>query len=402
MEPQLSIRNATVFDGHENNLKGPFDIILAKGRIAEVGRNLISQNAENVIDAKGKTVMPGLIDAHFHAYATDLDFTRIDNQPMSYLAHPARELMENALKRGFTTVRDVAGAEYGLWKAIEERLFQAPRLFYGGKGLSQTGGHGDNRMQSIEPCNCTASSHLTRVVDGVDAVRKAVREELRRGAHHIKVFVSGGISTPSDPIWGLQYSMNELEAIVDEAHRRRTYVVAHAYTAEAIKRAVIAGVRTIEHGNLIDEEAAGLMAEKGVYLVPTLVTYEAIAQHGKTHAAPESMLAKLQEVREAGVQAIDICRKAGVKIGFGTDLLGELHEYQLDELMIRQKIDTPFDTLHSATAINAEIIGMKDKLGCIRKEAYADLLIIEGNPLNDISILANSDTKIVIKDGVRI
>ena len=294
---------------------------------------------------------------------------------------------------GFTTVRDAGGADYGLWRAIEEGVFAGPRLFYAGRALSQTGGHVDTRAQHVEPCGCVQAGTLGQVVDGVDEMRKAVRETLRQGAHQIKIMVSGGISSPTDPVWMLQFSDEEIAAAVDEASRRRTYVMAHAYTAETIQRAVKLGVRSIEHGNLIDEAAAKLVAKHDAYVVPTLVTYDAIGRYGKESGAPQTTLEKLKEVKEHGLSAIEHCKSAGVSLGLGTDLLGDMHVHQLEELKLRNEVQTPYEVLHSATAINAEIIQRPHDLGCVKEGAYADLLVIDGNPLEDLSLLWNSQRR---------
>lgn len=226
------------------------------------------------------------------------------------------------------------------------------------------------------------------MIDGVDALRRASREALRQGAHHLKIFLSGGISSPSDPISYLQYADDEIVTVVDEAARRGRYVAAHAYTAQSIARAVRLGVRSIEHANLIDKETAELVAGAGAFVIPTLATYEAVARFGSEQGAPAHTLAKLAEVRERGLEAIRLCRDAGVKLGFGTDLLGPLHPFQRDEFRLRSAVETPFEILESATSVNAALLGMDGLLGVISPGAFADLLVIDGNPLEDIALLA--------------
>ena len=353
------------------------------------------------IDLKGRVVMPGLIDCHFHAYACEIDLAKLESLPPTYVSQRGRHLVEAALLRGFTTLRDAGGADYGLWRAIEEGYVNGPRLFYAGRAFSQTGGHVDIREQHVEPCNCSLIGTLGEVVDGVDPLRQKIRENLRQGAHHIKLMVSGGIASPTDPIWMLQFSSEEIAAAVDETTRRRSYVMAHAYTAETIKRAVELGVRSIEHANLIDEEAAQAVANHDAYVVPTLVTYEAIDRYGRDSGAPASTLEKLNSVKRQGLEAVEICRRAGVKLGLGTDLLGDLHPHQLEELRIRSEVDTPFQVLHSATAVNAEIVQHPDDLGCVREGAFADLLIVDGNPLEDLSLLYDDlkGVRAILKGG---
>ena len=245
------------------------------------------------------------------------------------------------LRRGFTTVRDAGGADWGLAQAVERGLIRGPRLFFSGRVLSQTGGHGDFSPREDAPrlCACSIrSSGFAHVADGVDAVRKAAREELRRGAFQIKIMASGGVASPSDPIWNLQYSEDEMRAIVEEARSWRTYALAHAYTPEAIARAVRAGVRSIEHGNLIDAETAALMAREGAFLVPTLVTYFKIEELGRALGFPAVSQRKVKDVLDAGLASLEIAKAAGVAIGFGTDLLGETHEHQNEEFAIRARV----------------------------------------------------------------
>lgn len=397
-------KNGLIFDGQDPELIADRFVLVENGRIAAIGKEKPDTKDAIEIDLAGKVIMPGLIDCHFHAYACKVDLAELESLPTSYLAQRGRVLMENALQRGFTTVRDAGGADYGLWRSIEEGVFDGPRLFFSGRAFSQTGGHVDARPQHVEPCGCVQAGSLGAVVDGVDGLRKAIRETLRQGAHQIKIMVSGGIASPTDPIWMLQYADEEIAAAVDEAGRRRSYVMAHAYTAETIRRAVDLGVRSIEHGNLIDREAAKRVAANSAYVVPTLVTYDAIGRFGKDSGAPQSTLDKLVEVREHGKSAVEICKDAGVALGLGTDLLGDMHVHQLDELRIRGEIQSPFEVLHSATAINAEIVQKPGELGCISEGAHADLLIIDGNPLEDLSLLygAPGGVRDIYKGGVRV
>lgn len=395
------LENGIIFDGHSPDIIADKYILIKDDRIASLTSERPDEPVDKVIDLKEKFVMPGLIDAHFHAYAANLDLALMESLPLSYLAQHGRILLQNSLARGFTTVRDAGGADYGLWLAVEQGMFPSPRLFYSGRALSQTGGHGDPRSQHIEPCGCSMIGSLAEVVDGVDDIRKVVRGHLRRGAHQIKIMVSGGIASPSDPIWMLQYSEEEIRVVVDEATRRRSYVMAHAYTAETIERAVKAGVRSIEHGNLIDRPVAKIVADKKAFVVPTLATYDAIGKYGDKNNAPKEMLDKLSIVKDKGLEAIQICKDAGVKLGFGTDLLGDLHRFQRDEFRLRREVETPFDILHSATAVNAELLQRPDELGAIKEGAYADMLVINGNPLEDLSLLYENSTSIemIIKAG---
>lgn len=400
---RLLLCNGLIFDGHNPELIADHYVLIEGDRITSICREPPDVDARK-IDVAGKVIMPGLIDCHFHAYGSEVDLAMLESLPRTYIAQQGRQLMENALQRGFTTVRDAGGADYGLWRAIEEGIVKGPRLFYAGRAFSQTGGHVDVRGQHIEPCSCALAGNLGQVVDGVDELRKAVRENLRQGAHQIKLMVSGGIASPTDPIWMLQFSEEEISAAVDEATRRRSYVMAHAYTAETISRAVKLGVRSIEHGNLIDKAAAKAVAQHNAYVVPTLVIYHSLESYGKSLGAPQTMLDKLTEVKSKGLDAIETCIDAGVKLGLGTDLLGDLHAHQLEELKIRSQIQSPFEVLHSATAVNAEIVQKSTELGCIKEGAYADLLIVDGNPLEDLSLIYDDLKSVphIFKGGVEV
>ena len=399
--------NGLIFDGRSPDLVADHNVVVEGGLITEISTTA-SGPFGSIVDLEGATLMPGLIDAHFHAYAVEVDFLKLQSYPPTYLSQRGGHLLTSSLRRGFTTVRDVGGADYGLWRAVEEGYIEGPRLFFCGRAFSQTGGHGDVRGPGTgadwQPCGCSSRGTLAEVVDGTDALRRVAREALRHGAHHLKIFLSGGISSATDPIGMSQFSEEEISVVVEEAARRRAYVAAHAYGAEAIQRGVSCGVRSIEHGNLIDNVTARMVAAAGAFVVPTLATYDSLGRHGKEAGAPAYLLDKLREVKDKGLEAIEICRAAGVKLGFGTDLLGDLHVYQRDEFRLRSEVETPFQILASATSVNAELLNMSGKLGCIAVGACADLLAVSGNPLEDIGLLYAQSNAItgVWKGGVRV
>ena len=345
------------------------------------------------IDLGGRTLMPGLIDAHVHIFISKLPLAALESMPLTLLAVSASVLMRRMLMRGFTTVRDTAGGDFGMKAACEAGLVEGPRLFISGMAMSQTGGHGDyrRRTQGAVECPCSAGLHyLARIVDGVPEMLRAVRDELRKGADHIKLMVSGGVASPDDPLESLQFRLDEIEAACQEANNWGKYVCAHAYSAEAIRRAVRSGVRTIEHGNLIDESAAQLMAEKKAFLVPTLVTYDAMSRRGEEIGLPEESRRKNEDVRRAGLKSLKLARAAGVEIGFGTDLLGQLHEEQSREFLIRYDQgdgELPSEIIGSATWINAKILQHEGQLGELVPRACADLLVVDGDPLKDLKLL---------------
>ena len=397
------LEEASVLDTERGVVGENQSIVVEGDRIREVAEGAVRLDGARRIRLGGRTVMPGLIDAHVHVTITSVDVGAMFKKPTTLIAQEARVILERMLRRGFTTVRDAGGCDWGLAEAVERGLIDGPRIFHSGRVLSQTGGHGDfrDRTDTPEVCACQVhTSGFAHVADGVPAVRKAAREELRRGAKQVKIMASGGVASPTDPVWNIQYSAEEMRAIVEEASGWRTYAMAHAYTPEAITRAVDAGVRTIEHGNLIDAATAKKMAERGVYLVPTLVTYYKIEQLGRGLNFPEVSLRKVKDVLDAGLGSLAIAKAAGVKIGFGTDLLGETHEFQNEEFSIRARAMPAAEIIRSATTINAEILGTGE-LGTVAAGAMADLLVVDRDPLADIEVLADPEQHldVIMKSG---
>jgi imidazolonepropionase-like amidohydrolase len=392
------LTNGRVFDGRTPELRDGLSVVIEGERIRELAEREPRFADARVIDLGGRTLMPGLIDAHFHAVAADANLGKLESMPASLVAQHARAHLEAALKRGFTSVRDAGGADYGLAAAIRAGLIEGPRLFYSGKALSQTGGHGDFRSyeQGLGCLCCQGSASLARIADGVDAVRAAARDELRKGATQIKIMASGGVASPSDPIWNLQYSDEEIAAAVWEARSWKTYVAAHAYTPEAIRRCLELGVRSIEHGNLIDEATARLASQKGAFVVPTLVTYDALTEEGEALGLPAASIAKIADVRRAGLEALSILKAAGVKVGFGTDLLGAMHRHQSREFLLRAEVFSPYEVLVQATSANAELLNRAGDLGVIAEGALADLIAVDGDPLKELSALTGQGEHIAL------
>ncbi|WP_233285011.1 metal-dependent hydrolase family protein [Agrobacterium tumefaciens] len=379
-------------------------VLEVDGTIREVSSSPSLPEGTITVDCQGKTLTPGLIDAHVHVIANSVDLSAAKFFP-SFVFTQARYIMEGMLQRGFTTVRDGGGADAGLVQAVEQELIAGPRLVISGLALSQTGGHGDMRSVLLAPGETTANkvgSSIARIADGISQVREAARDELRKGAHFIKIMASGGAASVTDPIENLQYSGEELEAIVEEARAWNTYVMAHAYTPRAIAAVVKAGGRTIEHGNLIDELTANLMREAGAYLVPTLVASDILTQFADKYGFSSNSMRKIAQVRDQGLKGLSIARKSGVKIGFGTDLLGiELHDYQGEEFTLRAKVEDPVDTLISATSVNAEMMMMEGRIGVIRRNAVADILVVEGDPTVDATVFTHRGENIdlIMKGG---
>jgi len=397
--------DCSVVDGTRNERREDHHVLVEGDRIREVSDRPITSATAQAIDLHGRTLMPGLIDAHVHVLAVDAALARLSDRPATLLTLQAAKVLEGMLQRGFTTIRDAGGADGGLAEAVEEGLVRGPRIFPSGMALSQTGGHGDTRPRttSVVTCACCEGGiGLSRIADGITECRRAARDELRKGATQIKILASGGVASPYDPIWNLQYSEEEVRAIVEEARAWRTYVLAHAYSPDAIRRSIDFGVRSIEHGNLIDRATAEHVAGADAFVVPTLVTYDALHRFGGEFGFPEASMAKLGEVREAGLRSLEILQKAGVKIGYGTDLLGPMHRHQSREFVIRAEAMRPFDIIRSATTVNAELVNRAGELGVVAPGARADLIAVDGDPLADISLLDGQGEHLshIMKDGV--
>src|SRR5215469_4378104 len=361
----LLFRRCNLLDPRSGEYQPDSEILIEGEFVREVSDRPIRAAAAAVIDVGGRTVMPGLIDAHIHVYLSEVNLHLLHDMPITLMAGRAATLMRAMLDRGFTTVRDTGGADFGIREAVEAGHLAGPRLFIAGQAISQTGGHGAfrSRVAGPETCACCSGVGLvSRIVDGVPEMLRAVRDELRKGADHIKLMVSGGVASPNDPLDSLQFTEDEIRAAVGEAQAWKRYVCAHAYGADAIARAVRCGVRSIEHGNLIDEATARLMYEKGAFIVPTLVTYDAMRRRGGEFALPAVSQEKNKIVLEAGLRSLEICRGAGVPIGFGTDLLGPLQVEQSREFLIRAEVMSPLEILRSATLVNAQLLQSEGKL----------------------------------------
>src|SRR5271169_2765386 len=276
---RLIFKGARIFDGSQADCPEGMFVHIADGLIQEVSAQPINAKDAQVIDVGGRTLMPGLIDAHVHAFASDVAVQKVEALGEAYRTAHAVRMLGHALRCGFTTVRDIGGGNYSLYRALADGLITGPRYLYAGKILSMTGGHGDLRQIHERPhyqsaCACGDSplaNAFAVLADGVDACIVAAREELRQGAHCIKIMASGGVASPTDPIWMNQFREDEIRAVVNEATERGTYTSAHCHPAAAVKRCIEFGVRVIEHGTLMDDETASLASDRGTYVVPTLV-----------------------------------------------------------------------------------------------------------------------------------
>lgn len=378
------------------------NVLVADGLIREVSDQPLKLPQDtHVIDVGGRTLMPGMIDAHVHAFFSDVAVQKVEALGEAYRTAHAIRMLTHALDCGFTTVRDVGGGNYSLYRAAAEGLFTGPRFFYSGKILSMTGGHGDMRQieevpryQSVCACAGPVFNTIGVVADGVDECIKAVREELRQGAHCIKIMGSGGVASPTDPVWMNQYTEAEIRAIVQECKERRTYVSAHCHPASAVRRCVDFGVRSIEHATLIDEDTARYVVERGAYVVPTMVIIATLVEEGRSMGFPPQSQEKVEAIWEQAISGMDLMRQAGVKVCFGTDLLGKLYEQECREFTLRSEVFTPLEILRQVTSVTAEMMMMEGRIGCVSPGAHADLLVVEGDPLKDISLLAENGRKL--------
>ncbi len=402
---QILFRNMALLDPKWDEARGGHEVLVEGDTIREVSAKPIKAAKAKVVDCGKRTLMPGLIDCHVHVFLTEVNIRNLENVPLTLLTAKSAELMRGMIDRGFTTVRDTGGADWGIKTAVESGLIPGPRLFISGKAIGPTGGHSDSRRRTdyqAAPCGCcNAMVYVMAVADGADAVRGCVREQMRQGADQIKIMCSGGVASPYDPLDSLQYSEAEIAAATDEAKNFGRYVLAHAYTPEAITRAMNNGVRTIEHGNLIDDKAARLIKSKGGYMIANLVTYFSMKERAEQFGMTAEMLAKNDVVLEGALRSLEICKKAGVKVGYGSDLLGALQVDQSLEFIHRAKVLKPIEIIRQATTVGAEILRQEGRLGTIAPGALADLIVVDGNPLKKLELFLDQGAHLpaIMKGG---
>jgi imidazolonepropionase-like amidohydrolase len=406
--------NARIFDGKSKSLTDKRNVLVRGNIIAKISSDPIPVDrsaATTIIDAGGGTLMPGLIDAHWHSIFATTPLGLALNGDFGHLMLRAGKEAEATLMRGFTSVRDMGGPVFGLKRAIDEGTVSGPRIWPSGAFISQTGGHGDFRSTHEVPRAGNAPlSHMEQVgaaaiADGPDEVRRRAREQLMLGASQIKLMAGGGVSSLYDPIDVSQYTEAEFRAAVEAAENWGTYVAVHAYTPRAIQTAIAGGVKCIEHGQLTDEATVKLMAEKGIWwsLQPFLDDEDAIPQQGPNRA-------KQLEVAAGTAHAYELAKKYKVKVAFGVDSLfdprsGGRHGKQLAKLV---RWFTPAEVLKMATADNAELLALsgprspyQGKLGVVEEGALADLLLVDGDPIADIKLVADpaKNFVVIMKDG---
>jgi imidazolonepropionase-like amidohydrolase len=406
--------NVRVFDGKAGSLSAPTNVLVRGNVIERISTTPIPVDRRadtRIIAGGGRTLMPGLIDAHWHAAMAATPMLVLLTGDLGYLNLVAGQQAEATLMRGFTSVRDLSGPTFGLKRAIDEGIIAGPRIWPSGAMISQTGGHGDFRMPHEVPA--AASAALSRgeaigggmIADSPDEVRKRVREQLMLGASQIKLAAGGGVSSMYDPIDVSQYTEAEFRAAVEAAENWGTYVTVHAYTPRAIQAAIRAGVKCIDHGQLMDEATARMMAEKGVWLSlqPFLDNEFSNPQVGEARA-------RQLEVSAGTDRAYALAKKHGIKTAFGTDILfsPKAPATQGAQLATLVRWYTPPEILRMATGTNGELLALSGprnpypgRLGVIEEGALADLLLVDGDPTADIQLVANPQQNflVIMKDG---
>jgi len=398
MTGTIVFRNAFLIDGNGGEPSSDATVVVSDGTIREVisdGKGTTLPKGR-VIDLRGKTLMPGLIDAHVHAGNIEPTLRETSALPPAVYVHRTSKNLEMDLDLGFTTLRDAAGLDPGFRDAIDQDLIRGPRLFLSISPLTQTSGAAPTPRNSL--------GIFPEICDGPDEVRRAVRRVLGRGADQIKLFADGEVVSQleSDRAkpgqW--KFTAEEIRAAVETAEAAGTYVMAHTYSPRAIQNCLAAGVRSIEHGNLMDAQTAEMMGERGAYYVPTLTTYEVLTKEAREGLNAHT-LEKLEIVRHKGQHALELAYRAGVKIGSGSDIIGPFQHLKGRELVLKAEVMTPMEAIVSATRTNAELIGMADRIGTLEPGKLADLIALDGNPLEDLTLFEHGLERVVLvmKEG---
>jgi imidazolonepropionase-like amidohydrolase len=413
-QKSVLFQNVNIFDGKNENLTEGMNVLVKNNKIYEIAKSIPASSDTTVIDAGGRTLMPGLIDAHWHVMYSMLPINILLNSDIGYINLVSARGAEATLMRGFTTVRDIGGPSFAVKKAIDQGLYNGPRIYMSGAPISQTSGHYDFRGPNDVPANASDPlDYLQRVgfvmvADGVPEVLKRVREQLRMGATQIKLAAGGGVSSDYDPYDVAEYTFEEIKAAVDAAKDWNTYVAVHVFTDKGAQKAINAGVMSIEHGNLMTAETFKMMAQKGVWfsMQPILNDEDAIPF---PEGSPNQ--AKFVEVTNGTITSIELAKKYGVKTAFGTDVLFDpaLAKKQGKMLAKLKRWYTPYETLKMATSTNAELVkmcGPRDpypgKIGVVEEGALADMILVDGNPLENLDLVADPEKNFVVimKDGV--
>ncbi len=404
MASPIVLHNCTIIDCTGADPRPGTSLLVDERFIAKVAlaKALRPPRGATVIDVGGRTVLPGLSDAHVHLGSTDLGPEAMLSQPMAVWAMKVRRIIEDTLDAGFTTVRDAGGIDGGFAQAVAEGHIRGPRILPSDAMISQTGGHGDWRQRYQEHLaqNVAGLTALPAICDGPDQVRRAAREQLRRGATQIKVMAAGGAMSPADELATTQLTVEEMAAAVYEGRAVGKITMAHTYSPQSIANALEAGVLSIEHGNFLDEATAAQMKAKGACLVPTITTYELIDSFGPNYGVPAFQLDKIRLAKQGCFDSLQVALAAGVAIGSGSDLLGPMQPFKTMELGLKARVMGPMAALISATRSNAELFGMADRIGTLEEGKWADVIVVDGNPLEDIEVLREpGKVALVMKEG---
>ena len=400
----LVIRDVAVLDCTGRQPSGRQDVEVRGGRIARIApAGSVAANDVPEVDGSGCTLMPGLTDAHVHFALIGPRGDHGDDALVDHVVRVAR-VIDASLDEGFTTVRDAGGLEPAWARAVTRGLVRGPRILPSGSVLSQTGGHGDSRAAHEAVHGGTTIPGLIarhEIVDGPDEVRRAAREQLRRGATQVKLLASGGIVSPTDPFDSIQFSAAEIAAAVEVAASWHTYVLAHCHTSPAIDVAIEAGVRSIEHGSILTEATARRMAELGVFMVPTLQTLDMLAEHPDRWSLPPEKVARLRDVRDRCYESVRLANAMGVRIASGSDVVGPWQGRRGEEVVLKAPLIGVHEAIISATRTNAELFGLDGRIGTVEEGKDADLILVRGEPLDDVGLLADpSNVPVVIQAGV--
>ena len=405
--PVTLLQNVQVFDGRSAVLSGPRHVLVRGDIIERISAEPIAVPPDaTVVDGQGRTLMPGLIDSHWHTMLAAPSMALTLDGDLGYLTLLAAAEARATLMRGFTTVRDLGGPSFALKRAIDEGVVPGPRIYPSGAMITITGGHGDFRArhelprQLGGPPPLTGALNASQLADSPDEVRLRVREQLLLGASQIKLTAGGGVASPHSPLDATTFTEEELRAAVQAAGNWGTYVGVHAYTPEAIQRSIAAGVKVIEHGHLMDEASARLIAERGVWL-----SFQPFVDDGFAPQMPPSSMARLRQLFAGTEQAVALARKHKLKMVWGTDILFSAANARRQGALLAQMGQwfTPAEVLAMATGISGELLQLSGprnpypgKLGVVQEGALADLLLVDGNPLQDLSLVAQPDKRFVL------
>jgi imidazolonepropionase-like amidohydrolase len=401
----LVLEHATLLDCTGRDPQPDARVVVEDGRIRRIGTSSGPSGAKDarVIDCQGRTLLPGLLDAHVHMALIDLDSAAEVALPPAVLALRIARVIEATLDAGFTTVRDAGGLDWGFKEAIRLGLIRGPRVFISGAFISQTGGHGDHRERTSRASFPVVPGLASETIlaDGADALRWAAREVLRRGGDQIKVMASGGAASPTDELDHVQFSVEELAAAVDVAGAVGTYVLAHAYGPRAIRNCLEAGVRSIEHGNFLDEATADqMLAAQDVYLVPTIITYELLSAREPGDGWTPDMARKIRQGLTGAYDSLGLAYEKGLRIGSGSDVLAEMQGEKGKEIACQARVMGAMNAIIAATRTNAALMRIEKEVGTIEEGKRADLIVLDADPLQDPGIFADPNhVRMVMRGG---